>query len=361
MGWSGEEARDLRRRKLLQWAACVLGAILLTGVFRLLHLPAAALLGPAIASTFVGVRGGAIRVPKPLHQGGQGVAGCLIAQYLTTDLVTRMGGDVGLFAVFVAATLAMAVLTGLLVGRLSSVPEEEAIWGFLPGMAGAMIAMSEEQGVDSRYVAFMQITRLLVVILTTGAASAILLDSPPVSVSATADPLGGPMVLLTLLVAVAGFPVQRFLPWFPTPNTLVPMVLAAGLKAGFGIALPLPMWLLLLAFFLIGCDVGLKFTPALIRHVAHSLPVLILASLGLMAACATSGVVLAWLLDVPLLTALLATIPGSIESVAIIAINSHADVTFVMTLQTLRLFAVVFFGPMLARRICRRMASAPGE
>ena len=41
------------------------------------------------------------------------------------------------------------------------------------------------------------------------------------------------------------------------------------------------------------------------------------------------------------------------DSVAIIAIGSHADVSFVLAIQTLRLFLIILVGPPLARLIAR--------
>ncbi|MDZ7910156.1 MAG: AbrB family transcriptional regulator [Gemmobacter sp.] len=55
------------------------------------------------------------------------------------------------------------------------------------------------------------------------------------------------------------------------------------------------------------------------------------------------------------MSGLLATVPGSIDSIAIIAIGAHADVSFVMTLQTIRLFAVALLGPTVAALLLRMM------
>ena len=59
-----------------------------------------------------------------------------------------------------------------------------------------------------------------------------------------------------------------------------------------------------------------------------------------------------------LLTAVLATSPGGLDSVAIIAVGSKADVSFVLAVQTLRLFVVLLTGPLLAKCISR---SVPEE
>ena len=51
--------------------------------------------------------------------------------------------------------------------------------------------------------------------------------------------------------------------------------------------------------------------------------------------------------------AYLATSPGGLDSVVLIAMSSEADIPFVVAVQTLRLFAVILIGPTIARLICR--------
>ena len=48
------------------------------------------------------------------------------------------------------------------------------------------------------------------------------------------------------------------------------------------------------------------------------------------------------------LTAYLATSPGGMDSIAIIAVSGHVDTPFVMTLQTVRFVLVLLTGPRLA-------------
>jgi uncharacterized membrane protein AbrB (regulator of aidB expression) len=58
---------------------------------------------------------------------------------------------------------------------------------------------------------------------------------------------------------------------------------------------------------------------------------------------------LAALTPVDGLTAYLATTPGGIDSVAIMALGSGADAPLVLAVQMLRLFAVVLAGSLLGR------------
>jgi Putative ammonia monooxygenase len=58
---------------------------------------------------------------------------------------------------------------------------------------------------------------------------------------------------------------------------------------------------------------------------------------------------------VDFLTAYLATSPGGADSVAIIAASSNVDMSFVMAMQTMRFFMVLFTGPAMARFIANRV------
>ncbi len=67
---------------------------------------------------------------------------------------------------------------------------------------------------------------------------------------------------------------------------------------------------------------------------------------------------IAWVLTNELgidpLTAYLATSPGGMDSVAIIAAAAgNLDISFIMAMQMVRLLVVLIFGPMLARLVAR--------
>lgn len=64
------------------------------------------------------------------------------------------------------------------------------------------------------------------------------------------------------------------------------------------------------------------------------------------------------LLPVDMLTAYLATSPGGLDTVAIIAAGSRVDMSFVMAMQTLRLLTVLVTGPAMARFISRSASPA---
>ena len=103
----------------------------------------------------------------------------------------------------------------------------------------------------------------------------------------------------------------------------------------------------------IGCYVGLRFDRPTVQYVWRRLPMMILASLVLIVLCALSAWLIAMMMDKDYLSVYLATSPGGLDTMAIIAIDTHADVGFVLAMQTLRLFGVILTGSFLARQIIR--------
>jgi membrane AbrB-like protein len=207
-----------------------------------------------------------------------------------------------------------------------------------------------------KLVAFMQYLRVVLVVLAASLVSWWLIGSVPARavMPAPALPLGDAAVslLATLCVAVIGA-------WlgvcqgFPGGALLVPMFLAIAVQFSGWVRIHLPSPLLALSFAALGWYVGLRFNRTALLLALAALPQLLLGIALLIALCALSAWLLATLLHTDFLTAYLATTPGGLESVAIIALDSGADVSLVMAMQALRLFVVVLTGPVIARWISR--------
>ena len=56
------------------------------------------------------------------------------------------------------------------------------------------------------------------------------------------------------------------------------------------------------------------------------------------------------------LTAYLATSPGGLDSIAIIAATTPVDMSFIMALQTMRLILIILIGPTLSDFVAKRVA-----
>jgi uncharacterized protein len=139
----------------------------------------------------------------------------------------------------------------------------------------------------------------------------------------------------------------------PAGSLLAPMVAAAVLTLVAG-DFQVPAILREPAFAAIGLQVGLRFTPKLIRRAGRLLVPTLLCVLALLIACFGLALLLDATTDASLLDAYLATTPGGLYAVLAAAFGTGADTTFVIAVQTLRLFVMVLLAPVVVRRLVLR-------
>ena len=159
-----------------------------------------------------------------------------------------------------------------------------------------------------------------------------------------------PALLLTLAVASGGLVMGRLLK-VPAGALLCSLAIGAALNLG-GIAQVSPPRLVMLpAYVVIGWRIGLGFTRETLQASARALPGLVIASTLLLAFGCAMAALLVHFAGIDPLTAYLATSPGGIDAVAVIASTSTANVPVVMALQVTRLLLVMMIGPALARAL----------
>lgn len=341
----------------LQWALLVAISAGIAAVLLWLHAPAPLMLGPLIAGIVVASNGGKPRMPLPAFVFAQGVVGCMIARMVPLSIVGDILAHWQLFIVGVLAVIGASLLLGWAMTRLQMMPGTTALWGISPGAASVMTIMSESYGADVRLVAFMQYLR---VVMVAGVAALV------AKMFGVTAPHGGDAIAWfpdanwlsfgeTLVVAVVGPLIARFLR-IPAGAMMVPLVICVVLAHVGLMTVELPPWALAVSFAFIGWNIGLRFTRPLLIYVARMLPRAIACAAVLIALCGA----VAWLMVVTIgvdpLTAYLATSPGGVDSIAIIAASTSCDVSFVMAMQTVRLLAVLFLAPVLTKLIAQRVS-----
>lgn len=327
----------------------------LAAAISLAGLPAAFLIGPMLAAIVAGTNGATIRVPRMLFNGAQALVGCLVAASISLSIVTAFADDWLLIGGTVALTLAASSFLGWFISRFRALPGTTAVWGSAPGGATAMVLMAGAFGADQRLVAFMQYLRVIMVSVTAAAVAGLWVDTAGVGpASAVWFPaIEWPAFASTLAIAlVGGYAGKRLR--LPSPYFLGAAILGGVLHLCLDVPMQIPEWLLDASYALIGWTIGLNFTSAILRHAFRALPQIFCSIVALMAFCGG----LAWLLSHELgidpLTAYLATSPGGLDSVAIIAAASRdVDMSFVMALQSCRLIMVLALGPSIARLVSR--------
>jgi len=339
-----------------QWGLLVAGSILLAVVLEIFGLPAALLLGPMIAGIALSANGGSVQAPRLPVQAAQAVVGCLVARAITGDIVAAFVRDWPVLLGVVVTIVATSSLLGWTIGRYEVLPGSTAVWGTAPGAASAMMVLAGAFGADARLVAFMQYVRVVCVAGLASLVARVWIGPAAVAVSHVVwfPAVSWPDVAATLAIVGTGLAAGVWLR-MPAGPLLIPMV-AGALLEGSGLAhLALPPWLLALSYALLGWSVGLGFTRAILAHARRALPQVLLATFVLIAVCGVLAFVLVQAAGIDPLTAYLATSPGGMDTVAIIAASSAVDVPFVMALQTVRFVIVLFAGPPLARFVAQRV------
>ncbi|WP_192456464.1 AbrB family transcriptional regulator [Musicola keenii] len=338
----------------IQWAILLSVSLVLGFGLQIYHVPAALLLGPMLVGTTMGLNGATIRIPKRLFYASNSVLGALVAQSLSLSILSPLVSAWPLVVFVLLATLVASGLSGWLLMRYSELPGTTGTWGASPGGASAMVAMAADFGADVRLVAFMQYLRVLMV-----TAAAAFVASAGIGSNAAAHngmlewfPSLSWHFPATLLVAFSSAWLARRLR-IPSGQLLGPMLVGAMLHSTGTLTLQTPEWLLALAYAFIGWSIGLAFTRPVFLLALRTLPKMMVSIVTLMLLCGGMALMLAHLLQVDMLTAYLATSPGGLDSIAIIAASSRVDMAFVIAMQTLRLFSTLIFSPILSRYISR--------
>ena len=335
-----------------QWVLLLVASLLLGFALQYFHVPAALLLGPMVVGLVMGLSGAQIRINKQLFIACQSVLGCMIAQSLSPAILQPLLADWPVVLAVLLLTLAASGLSGYLLVRFSDLPGSTGAWGSSPGGASAMVAMSGDFGADPRLVAFMQYLRVLFVAAAAAIVARAALGDTAQAGSLEWFPALNRGFLVTLVVMALGTvvgPRSRI----PSGALLIPAFVGATLHSTGIATLQIPEWLLALAYALIGWTVGLRFTRSVFMLALRTLPQMIASIIGLMVLCGGMAWMLTRVLHVDLLTAYLATSPGGLDTVAIIAAGSRVDMAFVMAMQTLRLFTILMTGPAMARFLSR--------
>ncbi len=159
----------------------------------------------------------------------------------------------------------------------------------------------------------------------------------------------------TLAIALLGG-VLGHMARIPAGVFLLPMVFGAVLHSSGLVRLELPPWLLAVSYAFVGWSIGLGFTRDILAHAVRALPQTLGAIMVLIGFAGLLALVLVEVFGIDPLTAYLATSPGGADSVAIIAASSRVDLSFVMTLQTMRFVFLLLAGPAISRFVARRIA-----
>lgn len=324
-----------------------------------LGLPAAFLLGAMGAAMIFAGRSATLRLPGWLFPLAQAVVGSLIARSFTPALFRTIGQHLALFLGATLSVLLVATALGMLLTRLRVLPGSTALWGSFPGAAMVMVLLSNSFGGDMRLVALMQYLRVVLVVVTASLVGRLWgLTGAVVHHPAWLLPVDWPSFLILFsLILLCGLVGSRLR--IPAAPLILPLVFTTVLQDLGYLRVELPQPLLAGSYLIVGWTIGLRFTLDVFRQAARALPRVLASIATLVGTCAMIGWALAHIAHLDGLTAYLATSPGGLDSVAIIAAGTPVNAPLVMAVQTGRFLAVLLLGPPLAKGAARLTGATP--
>jgi membrane AbrB-like protein len=350
---------DAGRRRLIDLAVVVAGAVLLSLVLAVLGAPSPTLFGGLVAGLVRALASrGRVTVPARATAAAQAVIGVTVGALVDPETLGAVASNWLPVLLVTLATLALSLAAGLLLRLQRGISPVTSAFSMIAGGASGIIAMARELGADERMVAVLQYLRVLLIVALMPVVATVAYGAP---VSGDgAGSLAGPGwaagLLFTVGCAVVGLVAGRLVR-LPMAILLGPMVAAAAVElTGLGAGTQVPGPVADAAFLVIGLQVGLSFTRESLRTIGRALPMALVAIVGLIVASAGLGAVLAATTGASALDGYLATTPGGLYAVLATASGSGADVTFVLAVQVLRLVVMLLSAPMVARWLRRPSA-----
>ncbi|MGY5885209.1 AbrB family transcriptional regulator [Modestobacter lacusdianchii] len=340
------------RRRVLDWAAVLAVGVGVTAAFELLGVPSAALFGGLVAGLGRALLGRTpLALPGRAGTAAQAVIGVSIGALVQTDTLRTVAEHWLPVLGITVATLGVSLVAGQLMRLQRGISPVTGAFAMIAGGASGIAAMARDLGADEQVVAVLQYLRVLLIVVAMPIVATTLYGASGESGSAPAvDSPGWPAGLLfTAVCVVLGLLLGR-LSRLPVGALLGPLAVAAVLDVSglaHGASVPGPVEAA--GFLAIGLQVGLGFTRSSLALVGRALPLALVLIVGAVVACAGLGVLLSRTAGVTLLDGYLATTPGGLYAVLATATGSGADATFVLAVQVLRLFVMLFSAPLLAR------------
>jgi uncharacterized protein len=297
-------------------------------------------------------------VPAAGFTAAQAIAGVVLGTLLDSSSLDAIAGAWPVLALVTAATLGISLAAGAALARATLLDPATAALGMVAGGAAGIVGMAGELGADDRLVAFMQYLRVLVIVLLTPILVAIAFGGAAEDGATPGEPLlGDARGWLLAAVAAAAGAAAGTRARIPGGTLLGPMAIAAILTLAVpGGEFEVPPLLREAAFALIGLEVGLRFTSATIRQLGRLLVPILIALLGVLAACAVLALALDVTTAVTLRDAYLATTPGGLYAVVAVALGADADAAFILAAQGIRLVVMVALAPVVVRWMLRTPA-----
>ncbi|MEJ0048808.1 MAG: AbrB family transcriptional regulator [Rhodospirillales bacterium] len=321
---------------LLGLAVCAAGGV----VARFAHVPLPWMIGPLLA--MAGCRFGGLdaRAPAFARPAGQVIIGTALGVYFTPQIVRELLHYLPIMIAAGFASMLTGYLASVVLAHWAKVDRVSAFFASVPGGAAEMSVLAERVGARPEQVAVGQSLRIALVVMVFPAVFQYA-GLAGTDAYEQAQKLVEPAGLTELLAAGAacGF----LLRYFDVPNafTIGALLASVALTLSGQTSSAVPAPLSNLGQLLIGCTLGSRFNRDFLHRAPRFLAALFASILLAMLLSVLVGLTLAWFMERPWPTLVLATAPGGIAEMSITAKVLRLGVPIVTAFHVTRMVILV--------------------
>lgn len=290
---------------------------------------------------------------------GQMILGIELGQKLNLSVLSVLKDHWFSVGVMLILSILLAMLSGYVLWRFSKTDMMTSFVGTAPGGLSAMPSIAQEVGANTAIVSLVQMMRVLLVVLSIPFLVIMIYTKQDSSTStaaglssATTDFRLAP-VLWTVILILAAWGACKAAKClkFPAPWLLGSMLGVAIVHVGGAAVIGhdmtawWPSQANHVSQIFLGATIGSKMYKSMFAGVTRIIIVGFISSVGLIAAMFLSAVIVSELTGISLITSVLAFAPGGIAEMATTSVTLHADSTFVVAVQVIRVILVIALLP----------------
>ncbi|MCQ2011005.1 MAG: AbrB family transcriptional regulator [Sporolactobacillus sp.] len=252
--------------------------------------------------------------------------------------------------IMILTSIALSLASGFTLFHFSKTDLSTSLYGTTPGGLSSMVGIAADSGANMAVVSIIQTMRVILVESTVPVLVSIWnapVQAKPAAaeVVKTLNPATAAGLFLLIIIAVISAWLGKKIK-MPAPWLLGSMIGAGAAQIVFGVATAntLPVWqphlLVIVAQITIGACVGARLKRSMFLDVARIAFVGLMGSIGLTAAMFLCALLVSGLTGIDPVTSILAFAPGGIDVMAVTSEALHANSTFVVAVQVLRVLAI---------------------
>ncbi len=320
-----------------------------TAAFWAVDLPLPFLLGPLTAILIAALAGAPVKDAGTLGKLMRTILGVAIGASITPDLVARMPQMAASLALVPLYVIAIAAIGVPFFRRVYGFDPVTAWYAAMPGGLQDMVLFGQEAGGNTRTLALIHATRVMIIVMITPFLLVHLFDA------GLDNPIGAPAATLPphemaimAAAAIIGWKGAERIGMFGAP-ILGPMILTVILSLTDIIHFRPPAEAILAAQFFIGLSLGAGYAGVTLPEIRRDVVagIFFVVIVAALAAVFTEAVILFGL--APPVDGFLAFVPAGQAEMAVLAIIVGADLGYVVLHHVTRVFLIITGAPVAAR------------